>query len=162
MELIVKRLASGLDETIGMLYEVNMETGTHKALAFTMEDEYRTTKVFGETRIPYGRYKLGLRKVGGHHDRYKRKFAAIHKGMLHVLNVPNFQYILIHIGNTDDDTAGCLLVGNGATLRPATIQQSTDSYKRIYPPIAAAIERGEEVWITYWDSDNSRPVDEEN
>ena len=33
-------------------------------------------------------------------------------GMLHVLDVPNFKYILIHCGNTDEDTAGCLLLGD--------------------------------------------------
>jgi len=166
MELMVKRLASGPDATIGGLYLVHMDTGAHELLCFTLEDEYRTKKVMGETRIPYGRYRLKLRKAGGHHDRYKRKFAAIHKGMIWVRaedgkgEVPGFKWILWHIGNTDDDTAGCLLLGDEPSTRKWTIAQSTDTYKRVYSLVADAIASGEEVYATYHDSDNSRPVDE--
>ena len=45
----------------------------------------------GETRIPKGIYKIGLRTVGGHHIKYSSKFPSIHKGMLQVLDVANFQ-----------------------------------------------------------------------
>jgi hypothetical protein len=82
--------------------------------------------------------------------------------MLHVQNVPGFTHILIHIGNDDDDTAGCLLVADLASLRSYNLPgESTTCYKRIYPPIAKAIESGEEVWITIQNSDASKPVDQE-
>ena len=78
---------------------------------------------------------------------------CIHIGMLHIINVPNFEYILIHIGNTDEDTAGCLLVGNsqGSNLiqKEGFVGSSTDAYKDIYPEIAKAIEEGQEVSIEY-------------
>ena len=73
--------------------------------------------------------------------------------MLHVTNVPNFEYILIHCGNTDEHTAGCLLVGdsqeNNQIQENGFIGKSTQAYKRIYPKIAKALDCGEEVTITY-------------
>ena len=166
MELMVKRLASGPDATIGGLYLVHMDSGWQELLCFTLEDEYRTQKVMGETRIPGGRYQLKLRKAGGHHKRYKEKFAAIHKGMIWVRakdgkgEVPGIKWILWHIGNTDDDTAGCLLLGDSPSIRSWAISRSTDMYKRVYPVVADAIASGEKVFVTYHDADNSRPVDE--
>jgi len=160
MELEVIRISSGTDSTNGILLE-SIEQGNEidgcwkqrKFLAYTLEDEQRDEKVFGETRIPDGTYKLGLRKEGGYHQKYSKRFSDIHIGMLHVLNVPNFEYILIHCGNTDEHTAGCLLVGdsqeNNQIKKDGFIGKSSQAYKRIYPRIASALERGEEVKITY-------------
>jgi hypothetical protein len=125
-----------------------------KFKCYTLEDAFHVAKIPGETRIPNGRYRVVLRKSGGHHARYKMKFPEIHKGMLHIIGVPNYKYILIHIGNIDDDTEGCLLVGDKAITSgflPGRLEDSTKAYKRIYPPIADAIEAGEEVWINYKD-----------
>jgi hypothetical protein len=148
MELLVKRQYSAEDFTIGALFQTHGEE--RKFLCFTLEDEHRDEKVAGETRIPMGRYKITLRKVGGFHQRYSDKFPNMHKGMLWVRDVPGFEYILIHIGNTDEHTAGCLLVGRTADMK-GTVGRSTDAYKDIYPAIAEALEGGEDVWITYED-----------
>ena len=160
MELEVIRFSSGTDSTNGILLEV-IQQGNEidgifkqkKFLAYTLEDEYRSEKVFGETRIPNGTFKLGLRKVGGYHAKYTKRFPHIHVGMLHVLDVPGFEYILIHCGNTDENTAGCLLVGDSQENNQITtdgfIGKSTQAYKRIYPRIAEALDCGEEVTITY-------------
>ncbi len=160
MELEVIRFSSGTDSTNGILLET-IQQGNEidgifkqkKFLAYTLEDEYRSEKVFGETRIPNGTFKLGLRKVGGYHAKYAKRFPHIHIGMLHVLDVPGFEYILIHCGNTDEHTAGCLLVGdsqeNNQVTKDGFIGKSTQAYKRIYPRIAEAIDCGEDVRITY-------------
>ena len=160
MELEVIRFSSGTDSTNGILLEI-IQQGNEidgifkqkKFLAYTLEDEYRSEKVFGETRIPNGTFKLGLRKVGGYHAKYTKRFPHIHVGMLHVLDVPGFEYILIHCGNTDEHTAGCLLVGdsqeNNQITKDGFIGKSTQAYKRIYPRIAEAIDCGEKVTITY-------------
>ena len=160
MNLEVIRFSSGTDSTNGILFET-IQQGNEidgifkqkKFLAYTLEDEYRSEKVFGETRIPDGTYKLGLRKVGGYHAKYSKRFPHIHIGMLHVLDVPGFEYILIHCGNTDEHTAGCLLVGdsqeNNQITKDGFIGKSTQAYKRIYPRIAEAIDCGENVTITY-------------
>ena len=160
MELEVIRFSSGTDSTNGILLEI-IQQGNEidgifkqkKFLAYTLEDEYRSEKVFGETRIPNGTFKVGLRKVGGYHAKYSKRFPHIHVGMLHVLDVPGFEYILIHCGNTDEHTAGCLLVGdsqeNNQITKDGFIGKSTQAYKRIYPRIAEAIDCGEKVTITY-------------
>ena len=149
MELEVIRISSGSDSTNGIL----LDKTNNEFLAYTLEDEYRDEKKYGETRIPEGTYKLGLRKVGGYHTKYSKRFSDIHIGMLHVLDVPNFEYILIHCGNTDEHTAGCLLVWdsqeNNQITKDGFIGKSTQAYKRIYPDIANAIDCGEEVTITY-------------
>ena len=162
MELEVIRISSGTDSTNGVLFEIDKHSPAphaegfrckRKFLAYTLEDEYRKEKKYGETRIPNGIYKLGLRKEGGYNAKYSKRFSDIHIGMLHVLDVPNFEYILIHCGNTDEHTAGCLLVGdsqeNNQITKDGFIGKSTQAYKRIYPRIAKAIEDGEEVTITY-------------
>ena len=154
MKLEVLRISSQSDSTNGILFDT---TKGRKFLAYTLEDEYRETKVKGETRIPAGTYKIKLRKEGGFHGRYTTKYGSMHKGMLHVQDVPGFEYILIHTGNTDEHTDGCLLVGNTQTENIGTkdgfIGASGDAYKRIYPPIASALENGEDVEITYVDFD---------
>lgn len=143
MRISVLRFKDTGKETLGLLF-IN-----EKHRGYTLEDEERTIKVWGETRIPEGTYKIGLRKEGGHHKRYAKKFPSIHKGMLHVLDVPYFKFILIHIGNRQDDTAGCLLVGSNIGRDNKSIERSTDKYVDIYPEIANAIDCGEPVTITY-------------
>lgn len=149
MKLRVVRYNSSDDFTLGMLLD---ETNGKHFLCYTLEDEHRTEKVKGETRIPAGTYKITLRTVGGFHTRYAAKYGDMHKGMLWVRDVPNFEYILIHTGNTDEHTAGCLLVGSTSDTK-GFIGGSVTAYKKIYPAIAKALEDGEEVTITYEDYD---------
>ena len=114
---------------------------------YGIEDEERSVKVWGETCIPPGRYKIKLRTEGKFHDRYKAKFPGFHVGMLHVTGVPGFEYILIHPGNTDDDTAGCYLPGRD--VETAAVEESTIAYEALYKKIAPWLTAGDEVWITY-------------
>ena len=154
MILELLRISSQEDSTNGVLFEVT-DSG-RKFLSYTLEDEYREEKIKGETRIPAGRYNITLRTVGGFHEKYKNRFKGIHKGMLWLRDVPNFKYVLIHCGNTDEHTGGCILVGktqteNKGKNKDGFIGKSTDSYFDVYPAIAEAIERGEEVTIVVTD-----------
>lgn len=153
MKLEVIRFNKGKDSTNGLLF--NITNDKRKFLCYTLEDESREEKVWGETCIPEGEYKLGLRTVGGYHTKYSKRFADIHMGMLQVLDVPNFEYILLHCGNTDEDTAGCLLLGdtqeNNNIKKNGFIGKSTAAYMRVYPDIAKALKDGEEVTIVYRD-----------
>ena len=156
MRLELLRFSSGKESTLGILNDI---TQGRKFLCYTLEDEARTLKVKGETRIPAGEYQLKLRLEGGFHQNYSNKFPGIHKGMLHLQNVPNFEYILIHVGNTDDNTEGCILVGDTSQqniTKDGFVGSSTDAYVRIYPPIAAALLRGELVVIKIVDFDTSK------
>ena len=152
MKLEVIRFNKGEDSTNGILFDV---TNERKFLCYTLEDESRKEKVYGETCIPEGKYSINFRTEGGYHAKYSKRFADIHMGMLEVCDVPNFKYILIHCGNTDEDTAGCLLVGdtqeNNNIKKNGFIGRSTAAYTRIYPDIADSLSRGEEVTIEYRD-----------
>ena len=148
MEVNIKRYSHGKDDTLGLMF-IDCEF-----VEYTLEDEHRNQKVYGETRIPAGVYSIGYRKVGGFHNRYSTKFPKMHKGMIEIKDVPNFKYILLHRGNTDDDTAGCILVGNTANYNKGAegfIGNSTGAYKRIYPMISDALESGDDVNIVIED-----------
>jgi len=159
MELTVKRFADNGDTTLGAFYI----DGVFQC--FTVEDEERAEKVKGETRIPNGIYNIKLREAGGFHDRYKKKYGNIHKGMLCVHNTNDwkiqkdgmtFQYILIHTGNTDDHTAGCLLLNDAVSGSTFTGSSSVNAYSRIYPVIARALTQGESVTIEYVDIETGK------
>ena len=119
-----------------------------------LEDEYRRDKVMHETRIPDGTYKIKLRTKGGFHQKYRNKFGYWHQGMLWIKDVPGFEYILIHIGNTDDDTSGCLIVGSAGKNDQNWISNSTDAYKSLYPKVRNALLRYEKVDIIFKTLDN--------
>ena len=145
MNIFQRRLFQTAEETISILYLDG------RFACWILEDQYRAVKVKGDTRIPAGKYKLELRKVGGQHKRYKKKSPQMHRGMIHLLDVPNFKYIQFHIGNDDKDTAGCLLCGIYPHPKPLDysrydIRYSTLAYKINYPTIARAIELGDTYW----------------
>ena len=155
MQLEVLRFSSEDDSTSGLLFDIT--DGNRKFLAYTLEDEYREEKEMHETRIPAGTYNITLRTVGGFHTRYTEKYGDMHKGMLWVRDVPGFEYILIHTGNTDEHTSGCLLLGDSQTnnqiKEDGFIGSSVQAYKRVYPSIAKVLEDGGTVNITYTDFD---------
>ena len=155
IKLEVLRVSSESDSSSGLVFDI---TNGRKFLCYSLEDEYRNDKVMHETRVPAGTYQIKLRKEGGFNARYTKKYGSFHKGMLHVQDVPGFEYILIHTGNTDEHTSGCLIVGdsqeNNQLMKNGFIGKSVQAYKRIYTPIAEALEKGEEVTITYVDYDN--------
>jgi len=148
MKLQLLRINSQADYTSGVLFQV-CDDDSKEFLCYTLEDEYRAEKVKHETRIPEGTYRITLRDYGGLHEKYKTRFKDIHKGMLWLRDVPNFQYILIHCGNTDEHTSGCILVGQTQEYgkKDGWIGRSTQAYFDIYPMIAQALEDGEEVKI---------------
>ena len=155
MKYEVLRVSSQKDSTSGLLFEV--DNGKRTFLCYTIEDEQRDVKVWGETRIPAGTYQLELRTEGGFHNRYKSRYGDWHKGMIWVKDVPGFEYILWHTGNTDESTAGCLILGNSQesniVKKDGFVGSSRDAYKFVYPRVAAAIESGQEVEVTYIDYD---------
>lgn len=142
MEIILRRFSSTPDSTGGLLY-INGEF-----VCYTLEDQPQMQKIAGETCIPRGTYEIKFRDAGGMNERYKQKFEG-HIGMLHLQNVPDFEWIYIHLGNTDDHTEGCILPGFGTRIHhDHTVQQSTDAYLKIYEAIKMAIvEHGEQVFI---------------
>ena len=150
MKLEVVRFSSQNDSTLGLVFDV---TNGRKFLCFSLEDEARDTKIMAETRIPAGIYELKLRTVGGYHSRYLKKYGSWHKGMIHVQDVPNFRWILWHTGNTDEHTSGCLIVGESQNDldkgKDGFVGASGVAYKKLYPKVADALDKGEDVVIKY-------------
>lgn len=142
MILLLNRLGHGKgkddERTIGTLLTPNYKV-------FTLEDDYDEEKEWGHTRIPSGTYELKLRTEGKFHEKYSKRFAHIHKGMLQLIDVPNYEYVLIHCGNSEKDTAGCIIVGLG--VEGDRLVNSTDAYKNVYTDILKILERREQVFI---------------
>lgn len=116
-------------------------------ICFTLEDGYKAEKVRGETRIPGGRYEIVDRKEGKIFEKQKRKFGF---GFVPWLkNVPNYEWILIHIGNYISETLGCLLVGERIEMANGNycIGNSTLAFKKVFAIIEEAFNNGEDVFI---------------
>jgi len=144
MKLEVLRYSDNGESTLGLLKVDG------KFFCYTIEDEYRDVKVKGDTRIPDGIYKINLRNEGGLTAKYAKRFPGIHRGMLWLRDVPNFKYIYIHVGNTDDNTAGCILVAdnvNNNTITEGFAGSSRPAYVRLYKEILKALDALEEVII---------------
>lgn len=151
MEVKVKRIARRDNYTIGKMY-VNGEyvcdtlEDTDRGLTSKMSvAQISGMKVHGETAIPTGRYLVDMKTVsprfGG---RAQYKFC---KGRLpRLCNVPGYQGVLIHIGNTAKDTEGCILVGENKAV--GQVLNSTATFRKVYAMLKAADERCEQIWIT--------------
>ncbi len=140
MIVTLQRIQGYKDFSLGVLHVDG------KLLGFTLEDEKRSVKKWGEMRIPAGIYKMVLRRAGSIHARYKKRF-SFHDGVLHITGIPGFKYVYIHIGNDDDDTAGCPLIGNVCTIDKNFISQSTVAYTRLYTLMYPALMSEEDVFI---------------
>lgn len=92
--LKVKRIREINDTTLGELYF------NDSFECFTLEDKIREDKIYGQTAIPEGKYEMKIYPS----PRFKMDLPLL-------LNVNNFKGILIHAGNTKEDTHGCILVG---------------------------------------------------
>lgn len=125
MIITLERLFHTETTTIGRLFiDGNPE-------CWTLEDTERVFKIKGKTRIPSGSYKIRVRTFGRIHEKYLKKF-PFHKGTLELMNVPNFTDILIHIGNTHEDTDGCLLLGDKLNANDLSLSYSTMAYTNFY------------------------------
>ena len=147
MKLQVVRTQFGKDATNGLLFIDGIFE------CYTLEDQYQSVKVMHETCIPEGTYDIKFRKTGGFHAKYSARYKNAHYGMLHLQDVPGFTYILIHTGNTDEHTSGCLIVGE--TQQDLDINfngmvgSSAVAYKKMYSKVANQLLQGKEVTIEY-------------
>ena len=151
MKLELIRVHHNKNETVGFL----MLDGEY--LGVILEDQpQKGAKVYGETRIPANTYKILLRKAGRLHEKYSKKFPDVHRGMLHIQDVPEFTWIYIHVGINDEHTLGCPLIGGAlrAQGRDLKIEQgtSTRAYLRMYKRVVDSAEKGE-LYIRIVDSD---------
>lgn len=109
-------------------------------------DEIKSKKVYGQTAIPKGTYEITLDVVSPKFSKYPF-YMEVCKGKLPRLqNVKGFEGILIHAGNTDKDSAGCLLVG--MNLERGKVLKSQETFRKLYKMLSEAKLRGEYIQIT--------------
>lgn len=124
MELLLKRIARRDTYTIGHLYIDG------KYFCDTIEDKdrglkqnmqpsvIRAMKRKGVTAIPTGRYRVTLEVKSPKFSakKYEKNYGFCDGYLPRLINVPGFEGVLIHIGNTAMDTDGCLLVGKNTKV----------------------------------------------
>lgn len=101
----------------------------------TLEDIVRDQKLFGQTAIPEGTYQV----VITYSPHFQRDLPLL-------VNVPGYEGVRIHPGNTAADTEGCILPG--MVLLNNAIGQSRDAFNLLYSKIEYAQDHGEQVTIT--------------
>lgn len=139
MKILVERKWRKEDYTIGIL-SVN---GVR--LCNTLEDAVRSEKVYGKTAIPAGTYRVLMNTVSPKFQ--DRAWAKPYGGIVPRLrNVPDFQGVLIHPGNTAADTDGCILVGDNTIKGQLT--NSTNRYYELMGRMLGAALAGEAIDIT--------------
>jgi hypothetical protein len=151
---ILQRYSDNGDDTLGLLF--TGEQYNLGLMGYTLEDEKRLIKVGGETRIPAGTYDLELRKVESRLTLKYRKLYDFFTWHIQIMRVPNFNYVYVHIGNDDEDTDACVLIGDGANnnmIAPGFISNSTIAYQRWYAMTRDYLEAGNQSHIEIRDED---------
>ncbi|MBN9568688.1 MAG: hypothetical protein J0H79_13895 [Alphaproteobacteria bacterium] len=124
-------------------------------IASTLEDGFNAPKIAGRTRIPAGTYRLGFHGSPRFDKSYKPRIERAgerYRGMIHIMAVPGFEWILIHCGNTTADTAGCVLLGDQIAMADGRFMipggHTWPAFLRAYPILAEAIvKHGAELVI---------------
>ena len=134
MQIVVTRKDFTENSTIGEM-AINGQF-----FCYTLEDAVRdlgpdgSGKVPGKTAIPEGIYEVICNKS----DRFKKYMPLL-------LDVPFFQGIRIHSGNTDADTEGCILVGNFRSKDLNT--DSRTAFNKLMKMITA-VEKKEKIFLS--------------
>lgn len=151
MELKLLRKWKKATYTIGVLYVDGRYFSealedTDRGLKQTDSLSYiRQNKIYGETAIPTGEYKILMDVVSPKYSAVTWYRNLCGGKMPRLENVPGFEGVLIHPGNTALDTLGCILVGRN-TVR-GKVMQSRDTFKTLYGMMSKAHKRGEDVVI---------------
>ena len=130
MQIKIKRIFKGPDYTIGRL------SIDGKYFCDTLEDTVRApgVKIPGKTAIPAGKYKIKLTE--------SLRFGRL---MPRLENVPGFTGVLIHSGNTAEDTEGCILVGKNRVK--GKVLDSRETFQKLLRLLFVAERGGEALEI---------------
>ena len=151
MKLLLKRIAKKDNYTIGNLYIDNMffcntledkDRGLYETQSLL---EIQSKKVYGQTAIPYGTYKIDMNTVS---PKFKdRSWAKFCGGKLpRLIDVKGYEGVLIHVGNKAEDTLGCILVGENKIK--GQVINSTATFQELYSVMLKAKLLGEELSLT--------------
>lgn len=165
INLSIKRFDLAKNYTYGVFYEDDSMQG------FTIEDEVRNLKIKGLTAIPFGKYSLETRFSPKFSHRFYwnsklnkllffKDYNALPKAqkadyvpheLFWIKNVPSFEYILIHWGNTANDTDGCIIIGDkmGKINNTPAVINSIRFYKDFYERQFPKFEHGKSFITIY-------------
>ena len=141
LEIIQQRYVFGKEFTISLLRIDGLVLNDCK---YILEDCVREVtgmpviawKIAGETAIPVGRYEVVIDMS----TRFK-------KFMLHLLNVPGFDGIRVHAGNSSHDTEGCLITGKYCNETEGEVSFSGVARDVLFAEVQNALKSGRKV---YW------------
>lgn len=152
MKLLLKRSFKGDTYTIGKLYIdgkyfSNTLEDKDRGLSQNMPlDEINKLKVYGETAIPTGTYKIAMNIVSPSF-RAKEYYRRFCDGKLpRLMNVPGYNGILIHPLNTASESLGC--IGVGINSQKGRITNSREYFERLYGMMRESASKGQEITIT--------------
>lgn len=143
MELVLTRNWKKADYTIGRLF-VNGSFFCN-TLEDKVRDLNREKKVYGQTAIPAGRYEITMNVISPKYSK-KKTYDWCEARMPRLLNVPYFEGVLIHAGNTAKDSEGCILVGENKVKGGLINSQKT--FKALWNILEEARKRRERIFIT--------------
>lgn len=152
MKLILKRIYTCNRYTIGHLYVDDLY------VCDTLEDCDRgldsnmplstilNTKIKDQTAIPIGTYNILMNVVSPKYSK-RQYYMDVCKGKVPRLdNVPGYSGVLIHVGNDQDDTSGCLLVGYNKVC--GKVMNSKSAFEKLYAILKKAYNSGEKITLT--------------
>ena len=124
MKIEVIRTHRSPDATAGELYVDG------KFVCYTLEDAIRKAKIKGITAIPAGTYDVIINM--------STRFKCL---MPLLLNVPDYEGVRIHPGNTPEDTEGCILVGSNMRSDGRFVSESVKAYTKLFAMMTAAKDK---------------------
>lgn len=152
MEILIKRIAKRDTYTIGKMYINNKYIcdtleDTDRGLAQSMSvTEVASKKIKHRTAIPTGTYTITMNVRSNRYSKSKWYVDFCNAMMPRFVNVSGYDGILIHPGNTNKDTSGCILVGKNTIVGKLTESRAT--FKKLYPMLKDAANKGEKISVT--------------
>ena len=152
MDLLLKRIAKKNGYTIGKLYINNVyfcdtledpDRGLDSSMPLNVLKQKKLAHI---TAIPTGKYQVTMDVISPRLS--KSVFYKQYGGgrVPRLLNVPAYEGVLIHCGNTAKDTDGCILVGRNSKV--GMVLDSKITYSNLYPLLEATAKRKEKIFIT--------------
>lgn len=153
MNITLRRIAKKPTYTIGKLYIDGvyfcdtLEDTDRGLTQSTPLTEIKKKKVPTKTAIPTGTYDLTMNIISPRLSRYQFYRTNCNGGRVpRLLNVPGFDGILIHVGNTAADSAGCVLVGNNSQV--GKVLNSKTTFLKLYKILDKASREGQKITMT--------------
>lgn len=129
MKILLRRFQRSDAATIGRIYVDS------QMVCYSLEDAVRDVKIYGETAIPDGTYKV----IVTFSPHFQRNLPLL-------VDVPNYEGVRIHPGNTAADTEGCILPGT--SFGQDIVYNSRAAFELLFSKIKNATDANDDIWIT--------------